>query len=91
MTRNDLKFLEKSAWPYKSNLCLRNPSVGDLSLMSMQNISMHSTFPERSPGYANTVPNLIKMGKITSIAEISYLSTVWSFFFLYSVAVFCTL
>lgn len=79
VTRNDLGNSDKSAWPYQSNLCLRSPSVDGLSLMSMKNISMHSTFPERPPGYANTVPDLIKMDKITSIVEISSHSMAWSF------------
>lgn len=60
--------------------------------MSMQNISMCSPFPEQPPGYANTVPDLIKMDKIISVVEIGSRSTAWSFFFPhYNMAIFCLL
>ena len=91
VTRNDLGNSDKLAWSYQSNLCLKNPSVHSLSLTSMQNISMLSTFPEWPPGYANTVPDLIKMHKITSVVEICSCSTAWSFFPHCNMAAFCPL
>lgn len=63
MTRNDLRTSDKSAWPCEGNLYLRNPSGGDLFLMSVHNGSMHSEFPTWPPGHADTLPNLIKWTK----------------------------
>lgn len=40
---------------------------------------MHSTFPEWPPGYAKTVPNLVKMDAVASIVKISCHGTTPSF------------